>query len=77
MLCCMSATRTQVYLTDEQRQQIDTLAEAEGVTMAEIIRRALDMYLEGESPDPELALVATFGAAPDAAVPSRDEWDRG
>ncbi|HSF85702.1 MAG TPA: CopG family transcriptional regulator [Acidimicrobiia bacterium] len=73
----MSATRTQVYLTEEQRQRIDALAEAEGVTMAEIIRRALDSYLEDETPDPELALAATFGAAPDATVPSRDEWDRG
>ena len=76
-LCCMSATRTQVYLTEEQRQRIDALAEAEGVTMAEIIRRALDSYLQDETPDPELALAATFGAVPDATVPSRDEWDRG
>jgi hypothetical protein len=73
----MSVTRTQVYLTDEQRRLIDTLTEAQGVTMAEIIRRALDLYLEAESPDPELALSATFGAAPDASVPGRDEWDRG
>ena len=73
----MSATRTQVYLTPEQRQRIDALAAAEGVTMAEIIRRALDSYLEGETPDPELALAATFGATPGATAPSRDEWDRG
>ena len=77
MLRCMSATRTQVYLTAEQRQRIDALAEAEGVTMAEIIRRALDSYLEDETPDPQMALAATFGATPDATVPSRDEWDRG
>ena len=73
----MSTIRTQVYLTDEQRKRIDSLAEVEGVTMAEIIRRALDVYLKDENPDPELALAATFGAAADAAVPSRDEWDRG
>jgi len=36
----MSATRTQVYLTDEQRQRVDAIAEAEGVTMAAVIRRA-------------------------------------
>ncbi|MFP5333024.1 MAG: CopG family transcriptional regulator [Acidimicrobiia bacterium] len=73
----MSATRTQVYLTEEQRQRIDALAVAEGVTMAEIVRRALNLYLEDEAPDPSVALAATFGAAPDATVPSRDEWDRG
>lgn len=77
MLCCMSATRTQVYLTEEQRRQIDALAEAEGVTMAEIVRRALDAYLDEESPDPQLALTATFGTDPRAAAPSRDEWGRG
>ncbi len=73
----MSAIRTQIYLTEEQRRRIDTFAEAEGVTMAEIIRRALDSYLEDETPDPELALASTFGAMPEATVPSRDEWDRG
>ena len=70
------STRTQVYLTDDQRRRIDDLAEAEGVTMAEIIRRALDGYLD-EQPDPRVALAATYGAAPDVEVPSRGEWDRG
>lgn len=73
----MSATRTQVYLTEEQRSQIDAFAEAEGVTMAEVIRRALDDYLANRDPDPGLALAATFGAEPDASVPNRDEWQRG
>jgi hypothetical protein len=77
MLCCMPATRTQIYLTEEQRRRLDALAEAEGVTMAEIVRRALDAYLDEESPDPRPALAATFGADPRAAAPSRDEWDRG
>jgi predicted transcriptional regulator len=68
--------RTQVYLTDEQRRRIDELADAEGVTMAEIIRRALDGYLDDQA-NPEAALASTFGAAPDILVPDRDEWDRG
>ena len=70
------STRTQIYLTDEQRRRIDELAESEGVTMAEIIRRAVDGFLDDQA-DPEPALLATFGAAPDLSVPSRDEWDRG
>lgn len=72
----MSATRTQVYLTDEQRQRIDAITDAEGVTLAEVVRRALDAYLAAK-PDPVVALRATFGAAPEATTPSRDEWDRG
>ena len=73
----MSATRTQVYLTEEQRDRIDAIVEAEGVTMAEVIRRALDTYLADEAPNPAVALAATFGADREAAAPSRDEWDRG
>lgn len=72
----MSATRTQVYLTEEQRRQIDQIVRAEGVTLAEVVRRAIDIYLAAER-DPGPALAATFGADPDAHVPSRDEWDRG
>ncbi len=68
--------RTQIYLTDEQRRRIDEIAASEGITMAEVIRRAIDDYLS-DQPDPRAALAATFGAAPDATVPSRDEWDRG
>lgn len=72
----MSATRTQVYLTEEQRRRIDEVSRAEGVTLAEVVRRALDAYLDREvAAEPVLA--ATFGADPDAASPHRDEWDRG
>ncbi|MEQ8718635.1 MAG: CopG family transcriptional regulator [Acidimicrobiales bacterium] len=73
----MSATRTQIYLTDELRAAIDRVAEAEGVTMAEVIRRAVSAYVDEVTPDSEPALAATFGAAPDAEMPDRDSWDRG
>ena len=72
----MSATRTQVYLTEDQRNRIDRAAAAEGITMAEVIRRAVDRYLS-EDRDASAALASTFGAAPDAEVPSRDGWSRG
>jgi predicted DNA-binding protein len=72
----MSATRTQIYLTEEQRQRINVLTESEGVSLAEVVRRALDAYLDAAQPDPAAALAATFGALSELAVPSRDEWDR-
>lgn len=72
----MSATRTQIYLSEDQRRKIDAVAAAEGVTMAEVVRRALDSYLANET-DAGSALAATFGADPDASPPSRNEWDRG
>jgi len=72
----MSSTRTQIYLTDDQRRRIDRIAETKGLTMAEVVRRAVDDYLDDE-PVAELALSATFGAALSAEVPSRDDWQRG
>lgn len=72
----MAATRTQVYLTEDQRRRIDEIAAAEGVTMAEVVRRALDVYLTTDR-DPAPALAATFGADPEARSASRDEWNRG
>lgn len=71
----MSATRTQIYLTEDQRARVDRAAEAEGVTMAEVIRRAVDEYLDDDT-DPSTALASTFGADPAAEVPSRDGWRR-
>jgi hypothetical protein len=55
---------------------IDEIARAEGVTLAEVVRRALDAYLDAER-DASAALASTFGADPDARSPSRDDWDRG
>jgi predicted DNA-binding protein len=72
----MPATRTQIYLTKEQRRRIDQTAEAQGLPMAEIVRRALDAYLD-DGPDAAPALSRTFGAQPDADTPSRDGWSRG
>ena len=72
----MSATRTQIYLSEDQRARIDRVAAAEGVTMAELIRRAVDEYL-AEEIDPSAALASTFGSDPAATAPSRDSWQRG
>lgn len=77
MLCCMSATRTQVYLTADQRRRIDQVAEAEGLSLAEVVRRAVDAYLVDSHVDADEVLAATFGADPHADAPGRDEWDRG
>lgn len=41
----MSMTRTQVYLTEEQRQQVQRLADAQRKTMAQVIREAVEEYI--------------------------------
>lgn len=64
--------RTQIYLTDEQRARIDEIATRTHSSMAEVIRRAVDAFVDESDQD---ILDATFGAAKGIVVPSRDEWD--
>jgi len=75
----MASTRTQIYLTKEQRAKLDALAKREEKTLAELIREAVDRYLETEpsAADRDRILAETFGAIPDLEVPPRSEWDRG
>jgi hypothetical protein len=80
----MAATRTQVYLTEEQRRQIEELRAHDGRTLAEVIRTALDEYLathgravlERERAETQRVLDETFGIAPDFQIPPREEWNR-
>ena len=72
----MAALRTQVYLTQEQRRELDARSEREGASLAELIREAVDEYLEARPASLDEALSATFGAAPDAEAPPRSDWDR-
>ena len=70
--------RTQVYLTDDQVGRLKRSAKSHRVSMAELIRDAIDDFLKRDArTDPVAALDRTFGALPDLEVPSRDEWDRG
>ena len=71
----MAATRTQIYLTREQRESLDRLARLDNRPLAAVIRDAVDEYLDRAPVDGARALSESFGAAPDFAVPSRDEWD--
>lgn len=79
-----TATRTQVYLTQEQRDRIEELRAHDGRTLAEVIRTALDEYLathgraaeEARRADMQRVLDETFGSMPDLEVPPREEWDR-
>jgi len=73
----MSATRTQIYLTSDQRRRLDELMKREGKSLAALVREALDRYLDEQGGDPSAALEASFGAAKNIEIPSRDEWRRG
>jgi len=75
----MGATRTQIYLTKEQRAKLDAVAKREKRSLAGLIREAVDRYLETvpSAADRDRILAETFGALPDLEVPPRSEWDRG
>jgi len=73
----MSSTRTQIYLTSDQRERLDAIAARSGRTLADLIREAVDGYLAAGPSDPAESLAATFGSLPAIAIPSRDEWNRG
>jgi hypothetical protein len=70
----MAATRTQVYLTKEQRQALDARRKREGKTLAAVVRDAIDAYVAADV-DRQTVLDRTFGSLPDFEVPSRDEWE--
>ena len=72
----MASTRTQIYLTEEQRRRLDAKGRRSGAPLARMIREAVDAYLVDEQPDPDAALEAAFGTLPTLELPDRDEWDR-
>ena len=77
-LRAVASTRTQIYLTKEQRKRLDELGKREGKTLAHLIRDAVDQYLlenEGGQVDLQAHLDRFFGIAPDFKVPPR-EWGR-
>ncbi|HEV2250978.1 MAG TPA: ribbon-helix-helix protein, CopG family [Candidatus Limnocylindria bacterium] len=71
----MVATRTQVYLTKEQRRALEARRQREGKTLAAVIRDAVDAYIAADVADRQAILDRTFGSIPDFEVPSRDEWE--
>jgi predicted DNA-binding protein len=73
----MPATRTQIYLSVEQRKRLDELARLKGKSLAALVREAVDSYLEGSAPDADVALASTFGRLKELEVPPRSEWSRG
>jgi hypothetical protein len=72
----MTMARTQIYLPEDLRARVDERALAEGKTMADVVRDALELYVTAPV-DIDQALDSTFGAVSRVVVPSRDEWDRG
>ena len=47
----MPKARTNIYITERQKKQLEKRSQDEDLPMAEIIRRALDAYLAWDDPD--------------------------
>jgi predicted transcriptional regulator len=73
----MSATRTQVYFSPQQRDQLDALAKRDGKTLAAVVREAVDAYVGRESPNLQGTLDESFASLPDFEAATRSDWDRG
>lgn len=71
----MSATRTQIYLRSSQRRRLDEIAGSRGASLASVVREAVELYIAQAPVDPTTALESTFGAAPEAQIPERDDWE--
>lgn len=74
--------RTQIYLTEQEQFALRALATASGRSQSELIREAVDRYLEAAAPQARrAALMAAAGLwrgrndLPDWAG-LRAEWDR-
>lgn len=73
----MGATRTQIYLTTEQRKRLDARRRRERKTLAQLVREAIDAYLGAPSTDAQRIVDGSFGAIPDFNVPPRHgSWEK-
>jgi Arc/MetJ-type ribon-helix-helix transcriptional regulator len=74
--------RTQIYLTDEERRRLIDLAESTGRQQSELIREAVDAYLDRQAATTRDAVLRrTAGLWQDRSdLPDFDalrrEWDR-
>jgi hypothetical protein len=75
--------RTQLYLTEKHRDELAALAEATGKKQSELIREALDRFIEQSSPQRRAAVLARAAGMwkdrndlPDFRT-IRRQWDRG
>lgn len=55
----MSVHKTSVYLSDEEIARLVNLAEREGTSQAEVIRRAIRLYDPGRNPDRNFSLIGS------------------
>jgi hypothetical protein len=68
----MNMKRTSVYLTEAEVNRLAWLAEREGTSQAEIIRRAIERY-SPDTPDRNFLLIGSFDGPGDSVADIPDE----
>ena len=75
--------RTQIYLTEQERDGLDAIAKSTGKKQSELIREAVDRFLDLRKGDRRAAILNDAagmwkerGDLPDFAT-ARRSWDRG
>jgi hypothetical protein len=68
--------KTTLYLTAEQDAKIKSLAEAAGISQADLIRRAIDAYASPRRPEPMFIGVGR-GPGGGSVADHKREWLRG
>ncbi len=77
--------RTQIYLTADQKARLEAIAKSRSVSMADVVRDAVSLYLAGNESEHRLNVLRdTFGAVSEwkehdgvvLARSMRDQWKR-
>lgn len=77
--------RTQIYLDERQKAELDRLSAARRVTMSELIRQAIEQFLGSSQSGLDMALEKSFGIwkdrddigkSPAYVRKIRREWER-
>lgn len=74
----MEVVRTQIQLTERQARELRNLAAVEGVSMAALIRKAVDQLLEDQGLDARweraLAVVGKYHGGPGNVAEEHDRY---
>ena len=67
--------RTQIYLLESQKKELDILAKQKGKALAEVVREAVDLYIVESKKNAEHHILQAFGMWKDRDdIPDSDKY---
>ncbi|BDG59758.1 ribbon-helix-helix domain-containing protein [Caldinitratiruptor microaerophilus] len=70
----MATVKKIVYLTDDQERILKRLAEEEGLSETEIVRRAIEAYSRARTRDPLLDTIGIAQGGPEDGAVNHDRY---